>query len=145
MEGFDKVLINNLFAYEPFQKAFGVQLADGTYQLTAAWQSALSNGALIGEILGLLVNGIAAEKFGYRKTMITALGLVIAFIFVVFFAQNTITLLVGQILCGIPWGEFSQDRLTHHHLTLTNPPQAYSRPSPPPTPPKSAPSPSART
>ncbi|KAL1635259.1 hypothetical protein SLS58_010335 [Diplodia intermedia] len=113
MEGFDKVLINNLYAYGPFQKAFGVQLPDGTYQLTAAWQSAISNAALIGEIMGLLVNGIAAERFGYRKTMIAALAGVIAFIFVVFFAENTVTLLIGQILCGIPWGVFQTITTTY--------------------------------
>ncbi|OJD38035.1 sugar porter family mfs transporter [Diplodia corticola] len=113
MEGFDKVLINNLYAYAPFQKAFGVQLPDGTYQLTAAWQSALSNASLIGEILGLLVNGIAAERFGYRKTMITALAAVIAFIFVVFFSEHIVTLLIGQILCGIPWGVFQTITTTY--------------------------------
>lgn len=106
MEGFDKVLINSLFAYEPFKKAFGVQLSDGTYQLTAAWQTALSTASLIGEIMGLVVNGIVAERFGYRKSMIGTLIAVIAFIFIVFFAENAITLVIGQILCGIPWGEF---------------------------------------
>lgn len=106
MEGFDKTLINNLYAYEPFQKAFGEQLPDGSWQVTTPWQSALSNAALIGEILGLFINGIAAERFGYRKTMISALIAVIGFIFIVFFAENPATLLVGSILCGIPWGEF---------------------------------------
>ncbi|EOD45675.1 Sugar/inositol transporter [Neofusicoccum parvum] len=113
MEGFDKVLINNLYAYAPFNKNFGVQLADGTYQVTAAWQSALSNASLIGEILGLFLNGIAAEKFGYRKTMIASLIAVIGFIFIVFFAENTTTLVVGQILCGIPWGVFQTITTTY--------------------------------
>lgn len=106
MEGFDKTLINNLYAYVPFARDFGVQQPDGTYQLTAEWQSALSNAALVGEMLGLLINGIAAERFGYRKTMLVSLAMVVAFIFIVFFAQNATTLVVGQILCGIPWGKF---------------------------------------
>lgn len=103
MEGFDTILMSNLFAYGPFQKAFGVQQADGTYQLTAAWQSGLSNAPLVGEILGLIINGIIAERFGYRKTIIGALSLVIAFIFIVFFAESLITLLIGEILLGVPW------------------------------------------
>lgn len=113
MEGFDKTLINNLYAYDPFKKAFGVQLADGTYEVTATWQNLLSNAALIGEITGLFLNGIAAERFGYRKTMIASLIAVIGFIFIVFFAENTHTLFIGSLLCGIPWGEFA-DRSAHH-------------------------------
>lgn len=113
MEGFDLILLGNLYAYEPFQKAFGVEQPDGTYQLTAAWQSGLSNGALVGEILGLFVNGIIAEKFGYRKTLIGALCMVVCFIFIVFFATNLVTLLIGEILLGIPWGVFQTITTTY--------------------------------
>lgn len=106
MEGFDIVLIGNLYALGPFQKAFGEQLPDGTYQLTAAWQAGLSNGALVGEILGLFINGIVCDRFGYRKTILFALALVVCFIFIVFFASSLPMLLVGEILLGIPWGVF---------------------------------------
>lgn len=90
----------NLFAYAPFQRRFGVLQTDGSYQLTAAWQSGLSNAPLVGEILGLFVNGIIAERFGYRKTIIGSLMLVVAFIFIVFFAKSIEMLLVGEILLG---------------------------------------------
>ncbi|OBT51580.1 hypothetical protein VE04_07717 [Pseudogymnoascus sp. 24MN13] len=113
MEGFDKTLLNNLYAYPPFQKKFGVLLANGTYELTVAWQTGLSNAALVGEILGLLLNGIAAERFGYRKTIITAMVMVTAFIFIVFFAENVITILVGQVLLGVPWGIFQTITTTY--------------------------------
>lgn len=106
MEGFDLVLINSLFALPAFQKEFGTQGADGSYQVSAAWQTGLSNGALVGEILGLFVAGIIAERFGFKKTMIGALVMVTCFIFIVFFAQNITMLLVGEILCGLPWGVF---------------------------------------
>jgi MFS transporter, SP family, general alpha glucoside:H+ symporter len=106
MEGFDIVLINSLYGLPAFQQRFGVQLEDGTYQITAAWQSGLSNGALVGEMIGLMMVGWLSEKFGYRKTMIGALVLVTGFIFLLFFAQNLTMLLVGEILCGISWGAF---------------------------------------
>jgi len=106
MEGFDLVLISSLFGLPAFQKKFGSPAADGTYQVTASWQTGLSNGALIGEITGLFFAGMAVERFGYRKTMIGALIMVACFIFIVFFAQNITMLLVGEILCGIPWGVF---------------------------------------
>lgn len=106
MEGFDLVLINSLFAVPAFQEAFGVKLANGTYQITAPWQAGLSNGALMGELLGLTLNGIIADRFGFKKTMIGALSLVICFIFIVFFIQGLPQLLIGLILMGIPWGVF---------------------------------------
>ncbi|POR38487.1 General alpha-glucoside permease [Tolypocladium paradoxum] len=106
MEGFDVVLLANLFAYPPFQRKFGVEQPDGTYQLTAAWQSGLSNGTLCGQILGLFANGIIADRFGYRKTLIGALVGCVAFIFIIFFSESLVQLLIGEILIGIPWGVF---------------------------------------
>ncbi|KAF1845886.1 maltose permease MAL61 [Cucurbitaria berberidis CBS 394.84] len=106
MEGFDKVLIANLMAVPAFKRRFGEQLPNGSYEVTAAWQAGLTNGAYVGEVTGLLLNGLIADHFGYKKTMIAALFAVNLFIFVVFFAQNIVMLLVGLILCGIPWGVF---------------------------------------
>ncbi|KAG5995023.1 hypothetical protein E4U43_003121 [Claviceps pusilla] len=106
MEGFDLVLLSTLFAYPPFQKKFGVQQPDGTYELTAAWQSGLNNATLSGQILGLFVVGYIADRFGYRKTLIGALTGCAAFIFIPFFAESLPQLLAGQILLGLPWGVF---------------------------------------
>ncbi|KAH9843340.1 sugar porter family MFS transporter [Teratosphaeria destructans] len=106
MEGFDIVLINSLFGLPAFQKKFGTQSPDGSFGISAAWESALANGAITGEITGLFIVGWLAERWGYRTTLIAALGLVTGFIFIPFFAQNLPTLLVGLFLCGIPWGAF---------------------------------------
>jgi SP family general alpha glucoside:H+ symporter-like MFS transporter len=100
MEGYDVVLLGSFFAFPQFQQKYGDLQPDGTYQLTAAWQAGLSNGANVGEILGLFITGIIAERFGYRRTMIGALSLVICFIFIPFFAQNVQMLLAAEILCG---------------------------------------------
>lgn len=106
MEGYDVVLLSQFFAYDTFNQRFGDLQPDGTYQLTAAWQSGLGNGALVGEIIGLFLNGIIAERIGFRKTMIGSLFLCIAFIFIIFFSQSLVQLLIGEILIGIPWGVF---------------------------------------
>ncbi|KAL1595831.1 hypothetical protein SLS60_009521 [Paraconiothyrium brasiliense] len=106
MEGYDINLIANLQAVPAFKQKFGVQLADGSYEVTAAWQAGLTNGAYVGEILGLMINGIIAERYGFKKTMIGALAAVTGLIFILFFAQNIEMLLVGLILVGIPWGVF---------------------------------------
>lgn len=73
MEGFDIVLINNFYALPQFAQRYGVELQDG-WSITAAWQAGLTNGANVGEIIGLCINGWASERFGYKKTMIGAVG-----------------------------------------------------------------------
>lgn len=106
MEGFDNAFLASLFAYPPFQEHFGVRQPDGSYQLTAAWQTGLTNGVLAGQVLGLFANGIVADRFGYRKTLVGALAACVGFIFILFFADTLVQLLVGQVLIGIPWGVF---------------------------------------
>jgi SP family general alpha glucoside:H+ symporter-like MFS transporter len=109
MEGYDVVLLANLYASPAFAKRYGVPSPndpDHPYQIPPKWQAGLSNGANVGEILGLFINGIVSERYGYRKTMIVSLVAVIAFIFIPFFAKSLADLEVGEILCGIPWGVF---------------------------------------
>lgn len=113
MEGYDVCLINNFYAFDQFNRKYGVQLADGTYQVTAAWQAGLSNGANVGELIGLLINGFVSERFGYRWTVIICLGLIACWTSLFFTAQNVQTLLAAEILCGIPWGVFQTLTITY--------------------------------
>jgi SP family general alpha glucoside:H+ symporter-like MFS transporter len=108
MEGYDLSIINSFFAYPEFRKAFGEQVggATGDYQISAAWQSALTNGAIVGEILGLFFHGILNQRFGYRYTIIGALLWLSACIFFAFFAVNIAFLMASEVLCGISWGVF---------------------------------------
>lgn len=50
--------------------------------------------------------GIVSEKIGFKKTMLGALALITALIFIPFFAPSVEVLQVGQVLMGIPWGAF---------------------------------------
>ena len=113
MEGYDVCLINNFYAFDQFNRKYGSQLPNGDYQVSAAWQSGLSNGANCGELIGLLLNGWISERFGYRYTVIGCLGLVAAFVSIFFTAQNTVALLMAEILCGIPWGVFQTLTITY--------------------------------
>ena len=74
MEGFDVVLLNNFYALPQFTQKYGVLSSTGTYTITAAWQAGLSNGAQVGEIIGLAINVWSSERFGYKKTMICAVS-----------------------------------------------------------------------
>ncbi|KAK4954789.1 hypothetical protein LTR28_006157, partial [Elasticomyces elasticus] len=106
MEGYDLVVINSFYAFPAFTEKYGVRLPDGSYSITAPWQSGLSEGAVVGEMLGLMLTGIVCDRYGYRKTITAALIMVVCFIFVTFFSTNIKMLLAGEILCGIPWGVF---------------------------------------
>ena len=68
------MLINNFYALPQFAQKYGEKTSAGTYSVTAAWQAGLSNGAQVGEIIGLALNGWSSERFGYKKTMIAAVG-----------------------------------------------------------------------
>lgn len=113
MEGYDVVLLGSFYAYPAFNRKYGNLQADGSYSLTASWQTGLSMAMNVGQIFGLFVNGIISEKFGYRKTMMGSLTLVIAFVFILFFAQNLATLLVGELLLGLPLGVFQTLTVTY--------------------------------
>lgn len=106
MEGYDLALLGSLYASPPFNQKFGILTNSGKWTVPASWQSALSNGARCGEVIGLLINGILSERLGYRKTMVSALAAMIAIIFLFFFAINVEMLLAAEILAGIPWGIF---------------------------------------
>lgn len=107
MEGYDLALLGSLYASDTFNKKYGSLDPDsGEYNLTAAWQSGLSNGARAGEIIGLILAGWAADRYGYKMTTIGSLVLMVAFIFVLFFAPNAGVLVAGEVLCGMPWGAF---------------------------------------
>jgi SP family general alpha glucoside:H+ symporter-like MFS transporter len=113
MEGYDVCLLSNFYGFPQFNRKYGEQLPDGTWQIPARWQAGLSNGVIVGEIIGLFINGFVSERFGYRYTVMTCLTLIIAFTAIFFTAQNVVHLLVAHILCGIPWGVFQTLTITY--------------------------------
>ncbi|OQE20693.1 hypothetical protein PENFLA_c016G10946 [Penicillium flavigenum] len=113
MEGYDISLVNNFYAFPQFTRKYGELTSDGSYEVTAAWQAGLSNGAYCGEIIGLFINGWASERFGYRYTIMTSLALISAFTAIFFTAPNIQTLLAAEILAGVPWGIFQTLTVTY--------------------------------
>lgn len=102
MEGYDLALLSNLYSSAVFQRKYGTFVeAQNKYVISAAWQSGLSNGARAGEIFGLVIAGWTADRYGYRVTTMGFLVLMIAFIFVLFFAPNVQILVLGEVLCGM--------------------------------------------
>ena len=53
MEGYDTILLGNLYAFPAFARKFGqFDATVGKYELTPAWQAGLTNGANVGEVRG---------------------------------------------------------------------------------------------
>ncbi|KAM0633179.1 hypothetical protein ACHAPW_003854 [Verticillium nonalfalfae] len=108
MEGYDIVLISSFFASPAFRRHYGEYVPrTGTYEITASWQNGLSNAVSVGTIIGAFANGYFTHKFGYRKVLLASLVFICGFIAISFFSPNLPVLLVGQFLCGIPWGVFA--------------------------------------
>ncbi|KXH56741.1 alpha-xylosidase [Colletotrichum salicis] len=74
---------------------------------TASWKNGLINAVSVGTIIGAFANGYFTHRLGHRKVLLASLASIVAFIFISFSSPNLLVLLVGQFLCGIPWGVFA--------------------------------------
>lgn len=108
MEGYDLALIQSFFGLPAFKRAYGNLINPGAsagqkeYEISTAWQSGLTIIGIIGEILGLFLNGFLTDRLGYRYTMISALVWLCLFILLSLLAVNKTMLLMGQFFCGKP-------------------------------------------
>lgn len=103
MAGFDAQLVTSFYALPAFQQRFGF-LYDGSYIITAQWQTALGMGNPIGQILGALACGWPLEKFGRKITLATCCVWSIGWVFLQFFSGTIGALCAGEILGGLAYG-----------------------------------------
>ncbi|KAH8173569.1 sugar transporter domain-containing protein [Sarocladium implicatum] len=107
MEGFDLTIIGSFYGQTQFLTRFGeIDSKTGNPYISAAWVSGLSNSSVVGQVIGLIVNGWAQDRFGCRPTIIFFMLWLAVFIFVPVFSQTLAVLCVGQIFCGIGFGVF---------------------------------------
>jgi SP family general alpha glucoside:H+ symporter-like MFS transporter len=103
MDGYDMSLLTSLFTLPIFQRSYGSAADDeeSGFRISPVWEAALINGIQAGVVIGLIANGVVADRFGYRRTSISALLVLGALVFLAVFARNLQTLLAAQILCGV--------------------------------------------
>ncbi|KAL1408573.1 hypothetical protein Q8F55_005386 [Vanrija albida] len=89
-----------------FINHFGHTNAQGKKYIPATWQSLMNNGAQIGQVIGLLINGYCQARFGSKRTYAAGMILMTGAIFLPVFSKNLPMLFGGELLCGIPWGIF---------------------------------------
>ncbi|KAM0285007.1 hypothetical protein ACHAQH_001696 [Verticillium albo-atrum] len=123
-EGYDLALMGNFFALRQFQELFGKSHGPGLpREIPALWQSGMLCAALGGQLVGIYFAGHSVDRYGHRKTVISALALVMVFLLVAFFSPGVIPLggsnaglgmlLTGELLMGVPWGVFQATTLAY--------------------------------
>lgn len=106
--------MGGFLGYDQFRRKFGTETdPDGNPRISAAWQAGIQNGAQVGSIIGLWVNGYLSEWIGYKRTMYGALIASVLFNFIHFFAQSVGQVLAGSVLLGLPWGIFQTLTITY--------------------------------
>lgn len=87
--------------------------------------AAVGNASGVGAFFGTLLNGHLVTIFGQKRVLIGALILLSCFILMTFFAPTIHVLLVGQILCGFPWGVFATTAPAYASEVLPMPLRVY--------------------
>ncbi|CAI4053872.1 hypothetical protein SUVZ_16G0070 [Saccharomyces uvarum] len=106
-EGYDTAILGSFYALPVFQKRYGsLNTSTGEYEISVSWQIGLCLCYMAGEIVGLQLTGPSVDLMGNRYTLIMALMLLTAFIFILYFCKSLGMIAVGQALCGMPWGCF---------------------------------------
>ncbi|PPJ51426.1 hypothetical protein CBER1_09338 [Cercospora berteroae] len=106
MTAFDPQLLGNLYATPAFQRDFGY-LYEGSYIISAPWQTGLSMGNPIGQVVGAFFAAYPLEWYGRKRTFGVCVILTAAFIFIQFFARSLPLLLVGELLGGLILGTYA--------------------------------------
>jgi SP family general alpha glucoside:H+ symporter-like MFS transporter len=108
MESYDMMLIGSFLAFPAFTMKFGLYAGPVYgYQIPVDYQVTFGFAAIGGCVIGGTLNGWATAKFGNRNVYRVAMVLMTAFTFILFFAPDLKTIVVGEVLCGIPWGIFA--------------------------------------
>ncbi|WYZ39048.1 hypothetical protein EsH8_III_000962 [Colletotrichum jinshuiense] len=105
MLAFDPQLLGNLYATPQFQRDFGYEY-QGSYIISAAWQTGLSMGNPVGQVVGALFAAYPMDWFGRKLTFTVCVVLTAAIVFIQFFARSLPVLLVGELLGGLVLGMY---------------------------------------
>lgn len=115
MEGYDLTVLGSFWPSQVFQDYYGTTTnpTTGLPIVSPAWQAGIGNAMLIGQICGLFIAGIIADRFGFKKVMAGSLILVTGIVFILFFSNGVVMLLIGEILMGLPLGVFQTLTVTY--------------------------------
>ncbi|EQL01353.1 maltose permease [Ophiocordyceps sinensis CO18] len=102
---FDQQLVGSLYAAPQFRRDFGYQHG-GEYIIDASWQSALSMGSPVGQVVGALLAAYPMQRFGRKRTFAGCVLSTAGLVLVQFFEIAMGVLVVGELLAGLVLGVF---------------------------------------
>ncbi|KAJ3498038.1 hypothetical protein NLG97_g1433 [Lecanicillium saksenae] len=105
MLAFDPQLVGNLYATPQFKRDYGYPYKDG-YNIDAAWQTGLSMGSPVGQVVGAIFAAYPMDYFGRKITFTVCVLLTTGIIFIQFFSRSLPVLLAGELLAGLVLGMF---------------------------------------
>lgn len=106
MLAFDPQIVGNMFAIPQFKKDFGDEHPNGEFVIPARWQTGLSLGNPLGQVVGALFSAYPMERYGRKWTFFACVALTAGLVFIQFFARSLEALLVGELLGGLVLGCF---------------------------------------
>lgn len=113
------IQINSFFGQSQFRERFGTyDPVAGKNVITPAWQSGLSNSALVGQLAGLVLTSFAQDRFGCRPTYLFFMAWMNFMIFIAVFAPSLSVLAFGEAMSGISWGVFQVRDQPHYRLDI---------------------------
>lgn len=105
--------MSSFYGQAQFQARFGTYSEkEGKNLIPTQWQTGLSNSSAVSQLVGLVINAWAQDRFGSRKTLMFFMVIMALAIFIPFFSTSLTMLAIGQFACGIPWGVFQVCDLT---------------------------------
>ncbi|KAG0649561.1 Maltose transport MAL31 [Hyphodiscus hymeniophilus] len=105
MTGYDSGIIFSLFAQPSFEKKYGKYFGEDLgYQVSAGWQTALTLGGAVGQLIGALGASWPMERWGRIPVFAANIVATTAIIFMQMFATNIKVLTASEYLAGIPYG-----------------------------------------
>ncbi|KAM4060973.1 major facilitator superfamily protein [Hirsutella rhossiliensis] len=102
---FDQQLVGSLYSAPQFQRDFGYKYR-GEYIIDASWQSGLSMGPPVGQVVGALFAAYPMEWFGRKRTFAACVVGTAGLVCIQFFARAIGVLVVGELLAGLVLGVF---------------------------------------
>ncbi|OAA68556.1 MFS alpha-glucoside transporter [Niveomyces insectorum RCEF 264] len=113
MDGYNFHTTGNAYSQPTFQKAYGTRQPNGTYAVSAAWQSGLNNISTFGVLTGLYCAGFLSDRLGFRKTLLISMLCIPPLVFMQFFAPNLGVLIGAQLLMSVPLGVLETTTLAY--------------------------------
>ncbi|CZR58888.1 uncharacterized protein PAC_08780 [Phialocephala subalpina] len=102
--GYEVGTVGNLLAVKPFLEKFGVQLANGQWEVKTHDQQLLNAGTTVGLFISAFSTGFLSDIFGRRSVVLTACLLCASGILLQYFSQTIPMLFGGKLLSTFGFG-----------------------------------------